>query len=295
MLHITDDEPIWRDEFKILTKEQLHIPALHMIGHAHFQEVGEKLDDHFHCNMEFVVIINGTQQYVVDGKRYTLSGNDIFMTYPYEHHGNGESSQAVCEFIWFQFDMSSSQNFLGLMPPHSEYLFRQLLNYKKRTKKANMKDIPILLKAFQLLGSQEISKQTLGYSYFLQFVIKNICTSDIELTKEVYSSDIQDSLGYIHSHLMEDLSIEAIADACGMSPSHFKAKFKEQVGITPHGYVMALKIDSAKIYLKSTDKSITEVAFLFNFSSGNHFSSAFKQYTGYTPTYFRNHRFSNIY
>ena len=295
MIHLPDDTPIWTEHYKILTREQLHIPALHMMGHACFQEVGDKLDDHFHSNMEFVVVLNGTQQYVVDGERYMLYGNDIFMTYPYEHHGNGEVLQDVCEFIWFQFDLSSSRNFLGLLPPHREYMFRQLLNYRQRIKKANKKDIPALIKAFELLGSREISRQILGYSYFLQFVAGNICTSDVELTKDVYSQDIQESLSYIHAHLLEDLSIGAIAASCGLSPSHFKAKFKEQLGITPHSYILALKIDSAKIYLKSTRKSITEVAYLLNFSSSNHFASVFKKYTGYTPTYFRNHRFSNIY
>lgn len=295
MIHLPDDIPIWTDHYKLLTREQLNIPALHMMGHACFQEVGEKLDDHFHCNMEFVVVLSGMQQYVVDGERYMLYGNDIFMTYPYERHGNGEVLQDVCEFIWFQFDLSSAHNFLGLLPPYSEYMFRQMLNYRQRIKKASKGDVAVLMKSFELLGSREISKQILGYSYFLQFVVGNICTSDIEMKKDVYSLDIQESLSYIHAHLLEDTSIEAIADYCGLSPSRFKAKFKEQLGITPHGYILALKIDSAKIFLKSTQKSITEVAYLLNFSSSNHFSSVFKKYTGYTPTYFRNHRFSNIY
>ena len=295
MLHIPDDTPVWTDDFRILTREQLNIPALHMIGHAHFQAAGAKLDTHFHCNMEFVVVLKGKQQYIVDGKLYTLYGNDIFMTYPYENHGSGGGSQDVCEFIWFQFDMSSSQNFLGLVPPYSEYLFRQLLNYRHRTKKANMKDLPVLKRAFQLLGSEEISQQIQGYSYFLQFVTNNICTTDIELTREVYSTDIQEAIYYIHTHLMEDLNIEIIAGHCGLSASRFKAKFKEELGITPHAYITSLKVDTAKIFLKDPGNTITDVAYQLNFSSSNHFSSVFRKYTGCTPTYFRNHRFSNIY
>lgn len=295
MLHLTDDSPIWTDTYKVLTREQLNIPGLHMLGQRHFAEAGEIMEDHYHCNMEFVVILNGTQQYIVDGKQYILYGNDIFMTYPYEHHGNGKQLQAVCKFLWFQLELSSARNFLGLAPPRSEYLFRQILNYRQRTKKAKNEDVILLLKAFNLLKEQEISKQTLGYSYFLQFVTKNICTPDIELTRDIYSPDIQSALSYIHAHLTEDLSIENIAGECGLSPSRFKGKFKEQLGITPHSYMMALKIDSAKIYLKSTKKSITEIAYLFNFSSSNHFASAFKRYTGYTPTDYRNNRFVKIY
>lgn len=295
MLHIPDDCPKWTDEYKLLTKEHLNIPSLHMMGHADFHTAFSNLDTHYHCNMEFVVIIKGKQQYVVDEKHYMLYGGDIFMTYPYENHGNGNLPQDVCEFIWFQLDLSSSRDFLGLTPPHSSYLFHQLLNYRHRTKKANVKQLAVLQRAFRLLSSTQLSKQILGYSCFLQFVMDNLCSEDIELTKDIYSSDIQDSMSYIHSHLLDDLSIENIAGNCGLSPSRFKAKFKEQLGITPHAYITSLKIDTAKVLLKDPLNTITDVAFQLNFSSSNHFASVFKKYTGQTPTYFRHHRFSNIY
>lgn len=295
MLHLTDDVPIWSDSYKVITREQLNIPGLHMMGYANFQSASEILDTHFHTNLEFVIIINGKQKYVVGGKCYELYGNEIFATYPYEQHGNGEVSQDICEFIWFQIDLSSSQNFLGLTPPRSEYLFRQMLNYDQRTKKANMKDIPLLQKAFYLLSSQELSRQTLGYSHFLEFIVKDICTPDIELKRDIYSEDIQNAITYIHENLLNNLNIDMIAGQCGLSTSRFKAKFKEQLGITPHAYINWLKIDSAKIYLKDMNRSVTEIAYLLNFSSSNHFASVFKKYTGYTPSDFRRKRFASIY
>lgn len=295
MLHLTDDVPIWSDSYKVITREQLNIPGLHMMGYANFQSASEVLDTHFHTNLEFVIIINGKQRYVVGGKCFELYGNEIFTTYPYEQHGNGEVSQDICEFIWFQIDLSSSQNFLGLTPPRSEYLFRQMLNYSWRTKKVNMKDIPLLQKAFYSLSSKELSQQTLGYSHFLEFLVKNICTPDIELKRDIYSEDIQNAITYIHENLLNNLNIDMIAEQCGLSTSRFMAKFKEQLGITPHAYINSLKIDSAKIYLKDMNRSVTDVAYLLNFSSSNHFASVFKRYTGYTPSEFRHKRFASIY
>lgn len=178
-----------------------------MIGHANFQTAASKLETHFHKNMEFVVVIKGRQQYIVSGKRYVLYGNEMFMTYPYEHHGNKYLAQDICDFIWFQLDVSSMQDFPGLTAPRSEYLYKQVLNYRSR----------------------------------------------------------------------------------------FKAKFKGQMGVTPHAYMNALKIDSAKIYLKAEKLSVTEIAYMLNFSSSHHFASVFKKYAGCTPTEFRKQRFSNIY
>ncbi len=295
LLHIADDCPKWTDEYKLLTREQLNIPALHMMGHADFHNASTKLEPHFHCNMEFVVIMNGRQQYVVDNKHYMLYRGDIFMTYPYENHGNGNRPQEVCEFIWFQFDLSSAKDFLGLSPRYGQYLFQQLLNYRHRTKKACPKELSLLLQAFQCLSSSRIQEQILGYSCFLQFVMNNICTDDIPMIRELYSPDIQEALTYIHAHLTEDLSIERISQFCGLSPSRFKAKFKEELGITPHAYIISLKIDTSKVLLKNPDASVTDIAFRLNFASSNYFASVFKKHTGYTPTDFRQQRFSHIY
>lgn len=295
MLHIPDDTPQWSDEYKVLTKKQLNIPALHMIGHADFHTAFSKLETHYHCNMEFVVIIKGTQRYVVDDKYYMLYGGDIFMTYPYENHGNGNLPQDICEFIWFQLDLSSPVNFLGLSSPYSEYLFRQMLNYHTRTKRVTERNLALLQKAFKYLASDSIREHLHGYSCFLHFFMNAICTPDTESSAPAYSPDIQEAISYIHTQVLENPSIEQIAAFCGLSPSRFKAKFKEELGITPHSYIIALKIDTAKILLKDPHNSVTDVAYQLNFTSSNHFASVFKKQTGYTPSEFRKQRLSIIY
>ena len=62
LLHIADDCPKWTDEYKLLTREQLNIPALHMMGHADFRIASSKLETHFICYMEFVVFMYWLQQ-----------------------------------------------------------------------------------------------------------------------------------------------------------------------------------------------------------------------------------------
>lgn len=288
MIHIKDDVPAWRDNYKLMTREQLNIPGLHMMGHAHFKEAYEKLDTHYHTNVEFVVVVKGRQQYVVDDKRYIVYGNEMFVSFPYEPHGNGNDIQDICEFIWFQIDTSCSDNFLGLTSPRSEYLLQQIRQYHTRMQKVNAGDVSLLQKAFYSFHSKNISQQMLGYSYFLEFVLKNICVQKIRPQKEDSTDDIENAISYIHKNLFSDVSIETIAEQCGLSPSRFKAKFKEQMGITPHYYINSLKIDSAKIYLKDDRRTITEIAYLLNFSSSNHFAAVFKKYTGCTPSEFRN-------
>lgn len=295
MNHVADDIPIWRENYKLMTKEQLNIPGLHMMGHAHFQEVAEKLDAHFHRNLEFVVIVKGRQRYVVGNKTYMLYGNEMFTTYPYENHGNEGFNQDVCEFIWFQIDLSDVQDFLGLSFSKGKYLYDQFLKYHTRTKKINTVDIALLQKAFDLLSSKEVSRQNFGHILFLEFIMKNICVLENKSQKEEYSEDIDIAISYIHENLFADLNIALIAEKCGLSVSRFKTKFKEQMGTTPHSYINELKIDSAKIYLKDENLSITDISYILNFSSSNHFAAVFKKYTGCTPTQFRQQNAPYVY
>lgn len=59
------------------------------------------------------------------------------------------------------------------------------------------------------------------------------------------------------------------------------------MGITPREYINSLKVEYAKNMLLDENYNITDVAFDLNFSSSNYFSSVFKQFTGFTPSQYR--------
>ncbi|AXT59679.1 AraC family transcriptional regulator [Aquimarina sp. AD10] len=60
---------------------------------------------------------------------------------------------------------------------------------------------------------------------------------------------------------------------------YFKCSFGE--------YMRRIKIEKAILYLKHTDKSLTEITFLCGFSDQSHFSKIFKQNTGFKPNEFK--------
>lgn len=266
-----------------------------MMGYSHLHEAPDLLAPHYHHNMEFVVLIQGRQQYMVGDSIYTLHGGDIFMSFPNEVHGNDRLSREIYEYIWFQLDYSSSENFLGLTPPYSDYLYRQLSHYQTRITHTSQKNLHTLRRAFQLLSSGDIHSHLSGYSLFLEFITDNFCEDSTPVTEEDSHIDLTAATNYIHSHLTENPTLESISGQCGMSPARFHTIFKEQMGITPHAYIMNLKIDTAKILLKDPSNTITNVAFQLNFSSSNHFSSVFRKYTGFTPTQYRKNKCPNIF
>lgn len=84
-----------------------------------------------------------------------------------------------------------------------------------------------------------------------------------------------------------DHSLEMMATEAGLTPSHFCRVFKKATGTTPHQYVMKARLDRAQELLGSSQMSISSIADLLGFTSQSHFTRAFRQYSGQTPSGWR--------
>lgn len=82
-------------------------------------------------------------------------------------------------------------------------------------------------------------------------------------------------------------SLEALAAQAGVTPSHFCRIFKKANGISPHQYVMKARLNRAVELLSQSDASLALIADSLGFTSQSHFTRAFRQFTGRTPSEFR--------
>ncbi len=94
-------------------------------------------------------------------------------------------------------------------------------------------------------------------------------------------------LDLIESDLSEDLSLKVLAKTAGLSEYHFLRMFKQSTGYTPHQYVINQRIERAKELLKSTDMTITEIAYMLGFATPAHFTHLFRRKTGFLPSQMR--------
>lgn len=98
---------------------------------------------------------------------------------------------------------------------------------------------------------------------------------------------IRVALDYIEENLCEDVTLESIATAAGVSPFRFARGFKRATGRAPHQYVVMRRLERAKELLRSTDRAIGDVARTVGFSTPSHFTSVFRRHCGATPRRFR--------
>ena len=85
----------------------------------------------------------------------------------------------------------------------------------------------------------------------------------------------------------EDLGVDDMARAAGLSRAHFSREFHAAFGESPHSYLLTRRMERAAALLRSTDRSVAEVCFSVGLQSVGSFTTSFKRTYGMTPTAYR--------
>ena len=87
----------------------------------------------------------------------------------------------------------------------------------------------------------------------------------------------------------EPLSLERLSSVAGMSKYHFLRAFSRRTGLSPHSYLLALRVARARELL-AEGWTLSEAALQTGFVDQSHFSNRFKTITGLTPDSYRRSR-----
>lgn len=91
----------------------------------------------------------------------------------------------------------------------------------------------------------------------------------------------------LNAHIADGVSVEKLASECAFSRCHFSRAFKLSLGLSPHQYLLQMRVDKAKTQLLNPLLKITDVAIDCGFSDSSHFTKVFSRCTGFSPSYWR--------
>ncbi|MFK2874809.1 helix-turn-helix domain-containing protein [Dyella lipolytica] len=81
----------------------------------------------------------------------------------------------------------------------------------------------------------------------------------------------------------EGISINELAEACGLSAGALARGFKKSTGMSPHQWLLSHRVDQALELMADPDVSLADIAFNTGFSDQSHFSRVFTQKMGVAP------------
>jgi AraC-like DNA-binding protein len=102
------------------------------------------------------------------------------------------------------------------------------------------------------------------------------------------SNTMSDIITYIKCNIGETFTLDSLAEQVHLSKFYFSHLFKEETGLTPMEFIATTRINLAKTILKTTSRTISDIASSLGYSSSASFINAFTKRAGVSPKKFRN-------
>lgn len=212
----------------------------------------------------------------VGSQTFPATENQIVMLDCYQPHSY--STSTGWEALWLHFDGSSSREYFQMIAEEHGPVIT--LNDTFRSEK-------YLNKIYQIFRSSSSVKEAL-VSQYITNILTELLVSRADSTRHSQQSDIiEETTAYMNEHLTEALTLEDLAARASLSPYYFTRLFKKETGFTPHEYLIAIRINSAKFLLKTTGISIKEICFCTGFGNESSFCTTFKKWECMTPSEYR--------
>ena len=262
---------------------------------------------HWHYFTEMVYLVKGVLYTEVDNHQYTLNPGDMIIFHPKQIHSfldyptkNADNQDEELLFYGIKFD----DMILSNTTPGSPKLPKLLANITKDDTPYNLITAEELkynpVKLFFENCIWETNNKQFGYDIKVASTISLVITELMRIwlrrglqlssksTFDQFSSKDFSVLEYIDQHSAENISIEELANRCGMCYSNFAKQFKAQFGKTCKEYIEFVRICKADTLLLYTDKTLDYISQETGFTDASHFIRTYKKIRGITPKQRRN-------
>ena len=249
-----------------------------------------KKDDELRLKFSDAVDIMSYRHY------YSLSVN-IEEIITEQHSGRKELVGSIQKLL----DIGDHQQAITILLKHLAYV-HSIYVAPKKVKSFVTAAMNIFLTHATLLDSQNGFAENM--ESFLDTIINSATAEDVQDTIEhffrVYieqvlcstqniSNTIKLAVDYINENCSKKIILDDVAAHVFLNRSYLSQLFKKEMGISFGDYLEKVRIDRAKQLIRSSTKSMSEIAGFVGFSNQNYFTKVFKKVTGVSPLKYKKH------
>lgn len=248
------------------------------IAYAYAEGVNDNMiQSHFHDFFELYYLLDGERLHMIEGATYHFTANDFVLFPPrIMHHSYGEKDMPFKRIVlYFTPDLIADENVRQKLS-EKDTLFMTLGH-------APSYILPLLQELIRELDSPGKYHDAFVRNQ-LNGLLLNMLRLDFKAAKSIPKTCSAKAVDYIHTHYMEDISVNQLAEILYISPYHLCHEFKNATGKTIIQYLNTTRILHAQRLMLETDYNITQISREVGFSNLTHFNRVFKKVTGVNPS-----------
>ncbi|MCH5210842.1 MAG: AraC family transcriptional regulator [Oscillospiraceae bacterium] len=198
------------------------------------------------------------------------------------HNSHSYSSQGgKWEFLWAHIKGNEIKSFFDILYPNNIFAVN-IRNPEKLITKTE----ELISKINEKGVLNDVQLSAVLHEIF-NTLIEDSLRTEQEKSRIRYSEFVEYAVSEVHKRYSQIITTDDITADIPLSKYHFIRVFKRIMGTTPYNYLMNYRINNAKIFLRTTDLSVSEIAEKCGFSDTSNFIVQFKKHTDQKPLEYR--------
>lgn len=250
-------------------------------------------EDHKHFNYEFHYIKKGHGLVRFDGKEYKLKPGDLYLIAPNTIHYQEKFDDMVEYALRFEVEVLNSPAKNQTIVDESSVIMEQILSSTNEIYHDMYRFEPLFEHSYEEIYKKRPGYYIMAKQDIMQIIIETArikTPADYEPYElpcrniEAHRIDLVNQ--YIYDNIATKITNEGIANHLYISERQLHRIIKKMTGYSTHQYICHIRINSVKKLLINNTYTLDTISMMSGFSSAFHLSTAFKKYTGMTPTKF---------
>ena len=257
------------NERDFAVRPKLRVECLYTLFYQE-KEPGFLFPGEAHPMAELLYVDKGSLHSVADGQELVLSQGELVLYAPEQWHMQYAESDQAPRMVTIGF-------------------WARGVDWAKLSGRKFRADREITLLMQQILRQQERGNADSIFSLLTLMLLhlsEDAADAQPMLTGE--NAIIRNAQQYVQSHILEKLTVPAVAAGIGVSSSYLSALFQKHLHLSPAEYIRRIKLGESKRLIREGQMNFTQIADNLQYSTVHHFSRQFKQMFGMTPTEYAN-------
>jgi len=256
---------------------------------------GELSEPRWHEQLEIKYMISGVAEITCGPKIFLAEAGDIVLINPCERHAIRALYGTDPEYHLLMADATLG---LGDNAKNLKNIADGIIRFNNLICD-NHEVKEILLSLFKELQNRDSVFELYSFGYaaqlFAALIRTELAPKQVALSDGIrmYAERLEPAFRLISTDYPNNITLDNLADVCGISRYYFCRLFKIVTGKTAMSYINEFRINKAELLLRSTDMLISETAAAVGMPDECYFSRCFKRHKGIPPSLCRNNAGKN--